>query len=89
MVPLDPVQINLAEGHYLRLGISLQLTAEAHEVDGSLALDAAIQVFSGRTAAELANSNRREALRSRLVERLDGGYDGDVMGVYFTEFVTE
>ena len=40
VVTLEPIQINLAAGHYLRIGIALQLTAKAHEADGSKALDA-------------------------------------------------
>ena len=47
IVTLDATQINLTGGHYLRLGLALQLTTEAHEVDGSKALDAAIDLFAG------------------------------------------
>src|SRR4051812_30782012 len=40
IVNLDSVQINLAEGHYLRLGMALQLTTSVKEIDGARALDA-------------------------------------------------
>ncbi|WP_183098678.1 flagellar basal body-associated FliL family protein [Nocardioides pelophilus] len=94
VVPLDHVQINLAEGHYLRLGLSLQLTADAGgeghgEFDGSKALDAAIDVFSGRSVAEVAKEGQRAKLKLELVHLLEERYHGDVMDVYFTEFVTE
>lgn len=94
VVPLDHVQINLAEGHYLRLGLSLQLTADAGgeghgEFDGSRALDAAIDVFSGRSVAEVAKEGQRAKLKQELVHLLEERYHGDVMDVYFTEFVTE
>lgn len=94
VVPLDHVQINLAEGHYLRLGLSLQLTADAGgeghgEFDGSQALDAAIDVFSGRSVAEVAKEGQRAKLKQELVHLLEERYHGDVMDVYFTEFVTE
>lgn len=94
VVPLDHVQINLAEGHYLRLGLSLQLTTAVSsehggELDGSKALDAAIEVFSGRTVAEVAKEGQREKLKKDLVKRLEERYEGEVMDVYFTEFVTE
>jgi len=94
VAPLDHVQINLAEGHYLRLGLSLQLTTEVGgeeggSFDGSKALDAAIEVFSGRTVADLAKEGQREKLKKELVKRLEERYEGEVMDVYFTEFVTE
>ena len=53
VVALDPIQVNLADGHYLRIGIALQLTTEAHEADGSKALDAVIDLFSGVDMDEL------------------------------------
>ena len=46
--PGRPIQINLAGGHYLRIGLALQLTDSASkEIDGSKALDATIDLFSG------------------------------------------
>lgn len=94
VVPLDHVQINLAEGHYLRLGLSLQLTTEASgehagEIDGSQALDAAIDVFSGRSVAEVAKDGQRDKLKEELAKLCEERYHGEVMDVYFTEFVTE
>jgi flagellar protein FliL len=89
MLPLESTQINLAEGHYLKLGIALQLTEGAHEVDGSKALDAAIELFSGRDVTELARTETRQTLKKKLTTELDHRYHGDVMEVYFTEFVTQ
>src|SRR5690349_4154033 len=46
VVPLDAVTINLADGHYLKLKMTLQATDKAAEApDGSKALDAAISLF--------------------------------------------
>ncbi|MFC6154115.1 flagellar basal body-associated FliL family protein [Nocardioides yefusunii] len=89
VVALDPIQVNLAAGHYLRVGIALQLVDSAHEVEGSKALDAAINVFSGRQVADVSTTAQREALRTKLVEQLELAYHGDVMGLYFTEFVIQ
>ena len=90
VVALEPIQVNLAEGHYLRLGLALQLTDGRHEVDGSKALDAAIELFSGASMAEL---RQPEAARRAQGEAAGAssthGYHGDVMDVYFTEFVTQ
>lgn len=88
---LEPLQVNLAAGHYLRLGLALQLVAAGGhgEPDGSKALDAAIELFTGRNVAELAKPAVRNELRSELLETLDHGYHGEVMDIYFTEFVTQ
>lgn len=91
VAPLDSIQVNLADGHYLRLGIALQLTTSAGKdpIDGSKALDAAIEVFSGLPVAEVNKKSAREKLRNELDQDLEKAYDGDVMDVYFTEFVTQ
>ncbi|MCW2815800.1 MAG: flagellar basal body-associated FliL family protein [Nocardioides sp.] len=86
---LEPIQLNLQGGHYLRLGLALQLTADAHELDGSKALDAAIALLSGRSVDELAATGERTELKESLQEQLHEAYHGDVMEVYFTEFVTQ
>lgn len=89
VVKLEPLQVNLAGGHYLRLGIALQLTEGAHEAEGSKALDAAIDVFSGLPVGEVNRPEGREELRHELDEELHERYHGEVMGVYFTEYVTQ
>jgi len=90
VVKLDSIQVNLAGGHYLRLGLALQETATAKEdVDGSKALDAAIALFSGQSVADIDQGQTRTALKTKLSHQLTDLYDGDVMGVYFTEFVTQ
>jgi flagellar protein FliL len=89
IVKLDPIQINLADGHYLRLGLSLQLSNAAHEADGSKALDAAIEMFSGRNLSYVQKNEHRAELKEKLSEELEHAYHGDVMEVYFTEFVTQ
>jgi flagellar FliL protein len=89
VVELEPIQVNLTGGHYLKVGIALQLTAGAKEADGSKALDATIDLFSGRSMAELTRADDRARLKKDLERELDHRYDGEVMGVYFTDFVTQ
>lgn len=89
VVQLEPVQVNLAGGHYLRLGMALQLTEKAHEAEGSKALDAAISLFSGLPVGEVNTPAERDKLKDELEAELDHRYHGDVMDVYFTEFVTQ
>lgn len=89
VVALEPIQVNLSAGHYLKVGIALQATQEAAEIEGSQALDAAIALFSGRSVAELSDAEQRQMLKERLLEQLADIYDDHVMDVYFTEFVMQ
>ena len=89
VVALEPIQINLAAGHYLRVGLALQLTETAHEADGSKALDATIATFSGKEMEEVLDPKKREHLKEELLEEVEHLYHGDVMDLYFTEFVTQ
>jgi flagellar FliL protein len=89
ILPLESTQINLASGHYLKLGIALQLVDGAAEVDGSKALDAAIDLFSGRPVNEVSKTQDRKHLKEKLSAELEEAYEGEVMTVYFTEFVTQ
>lgn len=90
---VEPISINLEGGHYLRLGLGLQLTADAGThgpaINSAKALDAAIALFSGRTMEELADGANRETLKRQLTSTLKTLYDDQVVGVYYTDFVTQ
>ena len=90
VLTIDSISINLQGGHYLRLGMGLQLIKSVKETpDKSKALDAAIALFSGHTTEELADPTIREDLKKQLGEKLFELYDGDVVSVYYTDFVTQ
>jgi flagellar protein FliL len=90
VVVLEPIQINLAAGHYLKLGLALQASAEVHEeVDGSKALDSAIELFSGLPMEDVALAKDRAHLKKELLHELEERYHGEVLDVYITEFVTQ
>ena len=91
---LDAVTINLADGHYLKLKMTLQATSEAAEApDGSKALDIAIELFSNRKMDELLTAEGREKAKEELTERVVKAYTvekkKEVMEVYFTTFVIQ
>ncbi|NCT92654.1 flagellar basal body-associated FliL family protein [Cellulomonas sp. APG4] len=90
VLTIEPISLNLAGGSYLRIGIGLQLTAEvADEPDPAIALDHVIALYSGRPVEEVTSAEGREALRVELSTRLEEAYHGDVMGVYYTDYVTQ
>ncbi|MGK5679452.1 flagellar basal body-associated FliL family protein [Actinoplanes sp. URMC 104] len=91
----EPLTINLADGHYLKLGFSLQQTADAgtEEVDTSEALELAIDEYTGKKVAELSTEKGREALKEELLKKIEKAYTEEgkqmVMDIYFTQFVTQ
>lgn len=89
VLQLESIQVNLDGGHYLKIGIALQAVEGAEHVEGSKALDATIELFSGSTMAELADPRKRSRMKEALVAELDDRYHGEVMEVYFTDFVTQ
>jgi flagellar FliL protein len=90
VVRLDPVNINLAGGHYLKVGLALQaIEGPAHEPDGAHALDIMIAKLSHRTVAELSSNPAREKVKKELLHDIEEAYHGDVMDIYFTEFVMQ
>lgn len=92
VLTVDPVSLNLANGRYLRLGLALQMSADAGghgEPNTALALDQAIALFSGRDIAEVTDPAAREQLKAELAAQLAESYHGEVVDVYFTEYVTQ
>ncbi len=90
VVKIDPISINLAGGHFLKLGLSLQTTKDAgEEVSGAKALDAAIELFSNKPLEELTSREGRNKAKAKLVDHLEELYEHKVYDVYFTEFVMQ
>ena len=89
--PLDAITINLADGHYLKLKMSLQATEELGEekLDGSKALDLAIEEFSNRPMAELFSNEERKRSKEELLKKIEKAYEEKVMDIYFTTFVIQ
>ncbi len=88
---LEAIQINLQDSHYLRIGLALQaVEGGGHgDFDGSKALDATIEIFSGESQEHLAETEYRLKLKKKLEHELEELYHGDIMEVYFTDFVTQ
>ena len=91
----NALTINLAEGHYLKLGFALQATEEAGEVeiDMAEAIDLAIDQYTGMEIAELETTKGREAAKAELLEKIEKVYNVEdkhiIMDIYFTQFVTQ
>lgn len=89
VLALDAITLNLADGHFLKMKLALQATADATgELDGSKALDLAVDQFSNLAVADLSNEGRakhKAELRKEVIE----AYEGEVMDIYLVDFVMQ
>ena len=96
VLELDSKTMNLDGTHFLKIGISLQLPAAAVPDDvkikenwGSVASQLVIDTFSGRSFAELSNDRLREELQHHIGNEVCEKTGGEVVTVYFIDFVMQ
>ncbi len=90
VLAVDAVSVNLAGGHYLRLGLAIQLSSTVKtSPNTSRALDLAIALYSGRSVDEVSVPATRDQLKSQLLQQLQQAYGAGVMDVYLTDYVTQ
>jgi flagellar FliL protein len=79
---LDPISVNLADGHYLKIGVGLQAVASeagGHEggattLDGSKAYDLIISEFSNLAMTDLQNADQRNHYKDELQAKVIEAY---------------
>ena len=91
VIKLEPIFINLKDDRFLKVGLALQttLTGDDVELDGSMALDAAIEVFSNKDLEQLVSESGRAQLKEALLTLVTEKYGAQVIDIYFTEFVMQ
>jgi len=94
VVALDSVNINLADGHYLKLKLALQASADVAEApDGSKAQGIAGDQLTGMGMAELQTAKGRQHAQEKLTEAIVKAYTEEdtetVIDVYYPEFVSQ
>lgn len=89
VITLESVQVNLAEGHYLKVGVALQMSEDAEETEGAEAVDAIIDTFSGARMEDVLKPGGREDARKVLIQKIAEVYDGDVIDVFYTDYVAQ
>ena len=91
VLTLEPVAVNLAGGGYLKIGLALQLVEGgghgATPPNGAKATDLVISTFSQAQPEDVTGA--RDALKEALEEKIIEAYHGEVMGIYYTEYVTQ
>ena len=91
VIKLEPIFINLKNDRFLKVGLALQttLTGDDAELDGSIALDAAIEVFSNKDIDQVVTETGRAQLKEALLTLVTEKYGAQVIDIYFTEFVMQ
>ena len=91
VVKLDAIQINLADDHYLqgrhRAAGQQGRGGGARRQQGAGRRPSTL--FSGQSMEDLARRAFRDKMKKNLEHRLDEAYEGEVIGVYFTDFVSQ
>jgi flagellar FliL protein len=91
VLDVDPIAVNLAGGGYLKVGVALQLTSDVGEKDTpdtAKASDLIISTFSEAKLADVIGS--RDAIKADLQQKIVKAYGKDiVMGIYYTDYVTQ
>jgi flagellar protein FliL len=94
VVALDSINVNLADGHYLKLKLALQASADVAEgPDGSKAQGIAGDQLTGKSMAELQTAKGRRHAQDQLTAAIVKAYTEDaketVIDVYYPEFVSQ
>jgi flagellar basal body-associated protein FliL len=91
---LDAITINLASGHYLKVGLALQVpvgvdpsTVKTTENWEAVALKTTIDSLSGQTLDDL--SAKRQAEEHTIGDAVCQKTEGKVLTIYFTDFVMQ
>ena len=92
---LEDITLNLSDGHFLKLGLALQLAPKGVVTDyttggaAARALDLAIAVFGNDNYAQLVQPSLREQAKQDLAKKVVAAYNGQVLGIYITDFVMQ
>lgn len=94
VLALEPITMNLADGRLLKVALALQLPVakegeKEEELNGSVALDEAISFLGKYRYVDLVSPDAREVAKAELSTRVSERYHGEVMQVYFTEFIMQ
>ena len=97
LYPLDTFTVNLksdAGRRYLKVTMSLELEGEelSLELDAKTAVlrDRVIRILSSKTLEEISSKKGKSKVSSQVMDTLNAMIsDGQVQGIYFTEFVIQ
>lgn len=87
---IEPTTVNLSGGNYLKIGVTLQMSADAGghgDPNPAPALDLIIAEYSQASLADV--TGKREEMKKHLEKEILHAYHGDVLSVWLTEYVAQ
>lgn len=93
-IDLPKMNLNLADGHFLSVAVSLNLCPDVVVKDpekwpAAPARDIVVSTLSGASMAVLSTPEGREEARALLTAKLRETYHDEVYEVFFSEFVMQ
>lgn len=95
VIDLSSTTINLADGRYLKVGFAVQMPEGADaqlakdEGKGARAVDIAISKLQSMTMKQLMPPSARIQTKYEIGADVCATYEGEILTVYFTEFVMQ
>lgn len=95
LVTVEPMSVNLADGHYLKIGVAIELVqgeaAKEFEKAGepNKVRDLIISTAATRTMAELSSPEGKQAFKEELDKGGHELYEESFHSVYLTDFVMQ
>ena len=96
VIEVDSKTLNLADGHFLKYSVAVQLPADAakDEIEdtenwGVITSQAMLNTFANESMADILPTKQREALRHQVSFEVCTESEGSATTVYFTEFVAQ
>jgi flagellar FliL protein len=91
---MDAINVNLADGKYLRIGVAIELGAGVAAKDFEITSlpkvgDLVIQVFQGMSMDVLETPAGRDAAKAKLWQLAIDTFHTDFRDLYFTDFVMQ
>jgi flagellar basal body-associated protein FliL len=93
-IDLPSMSVNLTDGHFLKVTVSLALCpdvvlAEGAEFVSAPAKDIIVSTLSGNSMTVLQEPEGREQAKELLTEKVAEAYPEEVYEIYFVEFVMQ
>lgn len=93
-IDLPSMSVNLTDGHFLKVTVSLALCpdvvlAEGEEFVSAPAKDIIVSTLSGNSMTVLQEPEGREQAKELLTEKIAEVYPEEVYEIYFVEFVMQ
>lgn len=92
MVQMDAMTVTLAQGHFLKIQIAIQLVEGAGTPEDFETIQASqliIDTFSNREMDELTTNAARKDLIAQLLTSLQKAYPEEVFDIYLTQYVIQ